>query len=143
MVGLRDVLLPSAVLIASLVGVVSAAIGSTVATPATAATAAIGQSPSPAQLPAWKSYRRWCAECHGNTGDGTGPLASNPAPADFRACERLAEKTDEDLRKVILEGSKPMPGFRKKIKDPLVLDQLIDVVRAFGNCASSPRVDRR
>ena len=98
------------------------------------------------KLSGWKTYKNLCADCHGEKGDGKGPLAEtmNPAPANYQNCDVLSKVSDEDIKKVIMEGtqaigkSAAMQGFKKKIKDPAVLDLLIEVVRSFGGCNYSP-----
>ncbi|MBL9085194.1 MAG: c-type cytochrome [Planctomycetales bacterium] len=58
-------------------------------------------------------YRQHCAHCHGTTGDGAGPTALflTPYPRDYRqgkfkfkATERDAKPTDEDLRRILVDG---------------------------------------
>jgi mono/diheme cytochrome c family protein len=67
-------------------------------------------------------YRRHCAHCHGISGDGHGPTAAilNPYPRDYRrglfkfkGTYPAAKPTDEDLRRVILNGvpGTAMPAF--------------------------------
>lgn len=102
------------------------------------------------RLPGWKVYKKLCADCHGEKGDGKGPLGEtmNPAPANYQNCDVLGKITDDEIKKVILEGtaaigkSKAMQGFKNKIKDPLVLDQLVEVVRSFGGCNYNPPQDK-
>lgn len=94
------------------------------------------------KLDGWKTYKNLCVDCHGEKGDGKGPLATtmNPAPVNYGTCEVLAKLSDDDIKKVIMEGSQAigkspaMQGFKKKIKDSAVLDQLVEVVRSFGGC---------
>ncbi|MGC3968090.1 MAG: cytochrome c [Pirellulales bacterium] len=58
-------------------------------------------------------YRQHCSHCHGTTGDGAGPTALflTPYPRDYRqgkfkfkATERDAKPTDEDLRRILVDG---------------------------------------
>ena len=80
--------------------------------------------------PAWSDvkgsnfglYRRHCVHCHGITGDGHGPTARflNPYPRDYRqgtykfkSTLNPAQPTDEDLRRVLMNGvpGTAMPSF--------------------------------
>lgn len=83
-------------------------------------------------------YREHCAHCHGITGDGSGPTASflNPYPRDFRMGKfkfkdsRLGKApTDEDLRKILVNGipGTAMPSFR--LIDESEIDALVDYVK--------------
>jgi mono/diheme cytochrome c family protein len=67
-------------------------------------------------------YRRHCVHCHGITGDGRGPTARflNPYPRDYRpAIYKFkstffsAKPTDDDLRRVLVNGvpGTAMPSF--------------------------------
>lgn len=83
-------------------------------------------------------YRQHCAHCHGISGDGRGPTAAllTPYPRDFRAGKfkfkstYLSDKpTDDDLRKVLVEGlpGSAMPSFR--LLDDEALDALVEYVK--------------
>lgn len=95
------------------------------------------------KLAGWKTYEKLCADCHGKKGDGRGPLGKTmtPEPANYQNCDILNALSDEDIQTIILDGSaaigksNAMQGFKKKIKDPAQVGQLIEVVRAFGGCA--------
>lgn len=88
------------------------------------------------RLAGWKSYKALCADCHGEKGDGRGPLRKTmtPEPANYQNCDVLSRVSDEQIRTIILGGSEAigksdaMPGFKKKIGDPSTVDQLIEVV---------------
>lgn len=67
-------------------------------------------------------YRAWCAECHGETGEGDGPSADwmLPPPRDFTGARYKIRTTgsgelptDADLHEVIREGlpGTTMPGW--------------------------------
>lgn len=68
-----------------------------------------------------------CQHCHGPSGRGNGQMAEylTPRPADLGSPATQA-KTDEELRKVIIEGRKgtAMAGFEGAFEDA----QLIDLV---------------
>ena len=95
------------------------------------------------KLAGWKTYEKLCLDCHGKKGDGRGPLGKTmtPEPANYQNCDILGAVSDEQVHTIILDGSAAigksdaMQGFKKKIKDPAQIDQLIEVVRSFGGCA--------
>lgn len=68
-----------------------------------------------------------CQHCHGRNGRGDGELAQHltPPPADLSSPATQA-KTDDELRKVIIEGRKgtAMAGFEDAFGDA----QLVDLV---------------
>ncbi len=83
-------------------------------------------------------YRQHCAQCHGITGDGYGPAAAmlSPYPRDFRrgiykfkSTTRDAMPTDNDLRRVIVEGlpDTAMPSFQLLDNDQI--DALVEYTR--------------
>lgn len=89
-------------------------------------------------------YRRWCARCHGERGDGRGPAAvalalNGRPPRDFTA-GRFRWKTtpygsaptDADLVRVVREGvsGTSMPYFADLLRDDEVA-RLVGVVRGF------------
>lgn len=83
-------------------------------------------------------YRRHCAHCHGINGDGHGPTAAilNPYPRDYRpgifkfkSTYSAVEPTDEDLRRIILNGvpGTAMPSFR--LYPPDEIEALMEYVK--------------
>lgn len=83
-------------------------------------------------------YREHCAHCHGVTGDGHGPTALflNPYPRDYRpavykfkSTYNAARPTDEDLRRVLMNGvaGTAMPSFA--LLPPRELDALVEYVK--------------
>lgn len=72
-------------------------------------------------------FRESCQHCHGPNGRGDGQMAEylTPPPADLSSSATQA-RTDDELRKVIIEGRKgtAMDGFDGAFEDP----QLIDLV---------------
>jgi len=75
-------------------------------------------------------YRQHCAHCHGISGDGAGPTAAflNPYPRDYRqgkfkfkSTERNAKPTDDDLKRILMDGipGTAMPSFRLLPEDEL------------------------
>jgi len=80
-----------------------------------------------------KVFEERCAKCHGETGKGDGPKAKTlkKKPRDYTDKAEMSKITDEQLKKEILDGKKPMPAFRSKI-DEKTVDDLIAYVRTFA-----------
>jgi len=85
-------------------------------------------------------YGRYCAFCHGDTGAGDGLNAySIPVkPRDFTDRAVIAQRTDEELARVIRAGgpslklSQYMPVFEKTLS-PLQIRYLVEYIRTgFG-----------
>ncbi len=84
-----------------------------------------------------------CALCHGVSGHGDGQMAANldPKPRNYSDAAWQATVTDDDLKKIILEGgaavgkSKMMPGQPSLAKEPEVLDGLVKIIRGFAKPA--------
>ncbi|MHA1538586.1 MAG: c-type cytochrome [Alphaproteobacteria bacterium] len=88
-------------------------------------------------------YMRRCAHCHGEEGDGLGPVAKlmYPKPRDFTLGTFKYKTThaddefptDADLRKTILEGltGTAMPGWRGILSDAEIAG-LIGLIKEFG-----------
>jgi mono/diheme cytochrome c family protein len=57
-------------------------------------------------------YSLYCMTCHGNAGDGRGPLAPtlNPPPRDFTVADFKYGGTDQDLFDVISNGAAAKGG---------------------------------
>jgi mono/diheme cytochrome c family protein len=83
-------------------------------------------------------YREHCAHCHGVSGDGRGPTALflNPYPRDYRlglfkfkSTERAVKPTDDDLRRILIEGIRgtAMPSFKLLPEDEV--EALIEYVK--------------
>lgn len=76
------------------------------------------QNPIPANKPSIalgkKIYEKECLECHGKTGKGDGPEATDleKEVGDFTD-PKMWEQTDGALFWKTTIGRKPMPGFRK------------------------------
>jgi mono/diheme cytochrome c family protein len=82
-----------------------------------------------------------CAMCHGSDGRGNGPGASalQVKPRNYTDAAWQASVTDDDIKQIILLGSKGvgksngMPDFKEKLRgDPETLDGLVRIVRSFG-----------
>lgn len=95
-----------------------------------------GGEPSEGQ----RIFRDQCARCHGLGGRGDGEVAAtiNPRPRDYTDPKWQASVSDDDLRKIIIEGGQavgksvmmpPNPTLKDK---PHVVDELIAIIRQFG-----------
>lgn len=85
----------------------------------------LGSSSLAADLKAGeKVFKSKCAVCHGEQGQGGGALKINDP--------KVLSKTDKDIRKVISEGAKGMPGYQKLLK-PEEIDSLMAFLRSWGN----------
>jgi mono/diheme cytochrome c family protein len=84
-------------------------------------------------------YAENCAQCHGETGKGDGPMAemTRPKPADFSDAKMMSGITDGEIFYKIAEGRMPMPSFKKKFSDEQRW-QLVNLIRTF---ASRPAPD--
>ncbi len=81
-----------------------------------------------------------CSQCHGFEGKGDGPAAAslNPKPRDYTDPQWQASVTDDQIKKIIIEGGQavgksgmmpPNPALKGK---PEVVDELVQIIRAFG-----------
>lgn len=81
-----------------------------------------------------------CAACHGPDGTGTGPAAEslNPRPRNYTDAAWQASVTDDDIKKIIVEGgqangkSAMMPANPQLRDQPEVVDGLVQIIRGFG-----------
>jgi cytochrome c553 len=89
-----------------------------------------------------KMFNTLCSACHGESGKGDGPGAQalDPKPRDYTDKEWQASVTDEDLKKVIVEGGPAVGKAATMAANPTlgkpekkeVLDEIIKLIRAFG-----------
>jgi cytochrome c551/c552 len=85
-------------------------------------------------------FEQTCALCHGADGTGTGPMAAqlNPRPRNYTDPNWQASVTDDDIRKIIVQGgagvgkSNSMPPNPTLKDDPALLDGLVKIIRGFG-----------
>jgi len=80
-------------------------------------------APSAANIKAGKQiYETSCAVCHGNSGQGDGPAASqlNPPPSNLQFALRTSIASDGFLYWTIADGGAPvgsaMPAFKSSLK---------------------------
>lgn len=99
-----------------------------------------GGAPGSPAAEAQQLFATVCATCHGPAGAGDGPAAAslNPRPQNYTDAAWQAKVTDDEIRKVILEGgqavgkSAAMPA-QVQLKDkPAVVDELVKMIRGFG-----------
>ena len=101
------------------------------------ATAANLQPPFSTDTKAIKSgraiYEERCADCHGKSGKGNGPSASDleKAPTNFRA-GKCQSQSDGELFWKITEGRKPMPSYKKKLSEEQRW-QVVHYLRTFAD----------
>ena len=81
-----------------------------------------------------------CSTCHGTSGKGDGVAAASldPKPRNYTDKAWQASITDDQIRKIIVEGGPavgksplmpPNPQFKDK---PEVVDELVKIVRGFA-----------
>lgn len=109
--------------------------GGGTAAPAAGGTAAAGDPVAEAK----QVFSTVCASCHGVDGTGSGPAAANldPKPRNYTDPAWQASVTDDDIKKIIVEGGQavgksammpPNPQLKDK---PAVLDELVKLIRSF------------
>lgn len=87
------------------------------------------------------TFNNLCSVCHGQSGTGDGPGAASldPKPRNYTDKAWQASITDEQIRRIILEGgaavgkSQMMPASPQFKDKPLVVDELVKIVRSFGH----------
>jgi len=79
-------------------------------------------------------YRTSCLDCHGPQGHGDGKQAKglSKKPADLAA--EIHAYSDGDLFWKVSEGKRPMPGFKKDLKE----EQRWDVVNYLRKAIQAP-----
>ena len=81
-----------------------------------------------------KVYDRVCTNCHGDSGNGTGPTGEflPVKPRDFTNCKFQRKRADGELFYVIKFGSWPMPPMNGLITDEEAWE-VIAYIRDFCN----------
>jgi mono/diheme cytochrome c family protein len=98
---------------------------------------AAGAPPASAEPGTSGLYRQQCASCHGESGQGRGPVAAsqNPYPREFRhgwfkykSPNRQSKPLKEDLKRILVNGlaDSQMPRFTKLNEKQI--DSLVDYV---------------
>jgi len=81
-----------------------------------------------------------CSQCHGIDGKGNGPAAEslNPKPRNYTDPAWQASVTDDDIKKIIVNGGQAVgksgmmpPNPNLKDRDD-ILNELVGIIRAFG-----------
>ncbi len=98
-----------------------------------------GGGGSPAEQAA-AMFQNVCSQCHGMGGMGDGPAAESlsPKPRNYSDAAWQASVTDDEIRKIILEGgqavgkSPMMPAQGQLRGKPEVVDALVTIIRGFG-----------
>ncbi len=103
--------------------------------------AVAGSSPARAAKAA-DNYKFYCSQCHGLTGDGTGPNSNDTqpvSPRDHTDATGMAKLPDVDIINVIKGGGKAtgkssmMPPFGKTLTEKEITD-LKDHLRKLCKC---------
>lgn len=79
----------------------------------------------------WKAR---CKGCHGDDGKAQTKVGQKEKISDFTSPEWQKQHSNDDLKKVITEGSEEnskMKAFKEKLT-PEEIDSLVKYVRAFG-----------
>jgi mono/diheme cytochrome c family protein len=94
--------------------VVGAIVALSLAPPAGAADLANGK----------KVYADSCARCHGAGGKGDGAMAAylDPKPSNFTDKALMGQRTDAQLKEVILQGKGAMPSYKDQMSEEVVDD---------------------
>src|SRR5262249_9888071 len=98
--------------------------------------------PTEANLTAAREmYENKCSDCHGpkGKGDGSEAMMYDPLPSDLTA-ERMKKVTDGEIFFQITEGKKPMPSYKKKLRDEQRWQRVL-LVKSFANAQSAPASD--
>jgi mono/diheme cytochrome c family protein len=69
-------------------------------------------------------YAQRCLGCHGQAGNGDGPLAQSlpTRPPDFR--DTIERRTNSQIRRAIAEGQGTMPAFSPALRQSEISDML-------------------
>ncbi len=110
------------------------------AAPSPSPTAAAPAAASSAAAEAQTIFSQRCSVCHGNTGKGDGPGAAalNPKPRNYSDAAWQKSVTDDDLKKIIVQGgqavgkSMMMPPNPDLTEKPEVVAELVKIVRGFA-----------
>lgn len=78
-------------------------------------------------------YGKKCVFCHGQGGNGDGPVAASlpTKPGNFADKEKMSQRSDAELKEIILNGKPPMPSFKGQLSDTDI-DDIIAYIRTFA-----------
>ena len=69
-----------------------------------------------------KLFEQFCANCHGKSGKGDGPVAAALKPKPANLAERAGHHTDGDFAWKIANGRGSMPGFKSQLTENQIWD---------------------
>ena len=77
-------------------------------------------------------YRSKCKSCHGAKGEGIDAklAVKKKLDPDKLPLAPMADKSDDDVRKIIIDGVEKMPGFGEKLK-PEQIDDVLAFCRSL------------
>ncbi len=72
------------------------------------------------------TFTQRCVVCHGAGGVGDGPMGKmlKPPPPSLADAKRMADRSDEELIKIISKGKGRMPGYEGNLPDGQIQDVL-------------------
>ncbi len=81
-----------------------------------------------------------CEQCHGEKGQGDGPMAEmhDAKPANFTDAKMMKAMTDGELFWKMSEGREPMPSFRRQLSEEERWN-LVHFLRTFARPADSTK----
>lgn len=103
-------------------------------------TTPVGENGRTPQQEAQVLFANVCATCHGADGTGNGVASESlpVKPRNYTDAEWQKATTDDEIKKIILEGGKAvgkselMPPQTQLKDKPAVLDELVKIIRGFG-----------
>jgi mono/diheme cytochrome c family protein len=77
-------------------------------------------------------FKEYCAKCHGEDGKADTPKGRQLMAQDMTDPEWQADRTDEDMIKVVTKGGEDMPPFGKKLTKEQIESLVKNDVRGFA-----------
>ena len=69
-----------------------------------------------------KLFEQFCANCHGKSGQGDGPVAAAMKPSPSNLAERAGHHSDGDFAWKIANGRGSMPAFKNRLTENQIWD---------------------
>jgi len=69
-----------------------------------------------------KLFEQFCANCHGKSGQGDGPVAAALKPSPSNLAERAGHHSDGDFAWKIANGRGSMPAFKNRLTENQIWD---------------------
>ena len=69
-----------------------------------------------------KLFGQYCANCHGKSGQGDGPVAAALKPSPSNLTERAGQHSDGDFAWKIANGRGSMPAFKNRLTENQIWD---------------------